>query len=1114
MAETVLSMARSMLGSAISKAAAAAAEEMSLLMGVQKEIWFMKDELKTMQAFLIAAEAMKKKDLLLKVWAEQVRSLSYDIEDCLDEFMVHVGRQSLFQNLMKLKDRHRIAVQIRNLKARVEEVSSRNTRYNLISMDASNAICEVDSYMEDVRNNSANNIAEAELVGFDTPKRELLDKINVNINDGHARVICVVGMGGLGKTTLVRKTYESKEDIAKNFSCCAWITVSQSFSKTELLKDMIKQLLGNRALDACLKELGGKAEDLASYLRQGLDQKRYFTVLDDLWNIHDWKWISSNAFPSNNNKGSRIIVTTRENGLAETCTSKPFIYYLKPLEEECAIDLLLRKMGKCKEDMENDKKLKNIVTKLVKKCGRLPLAILTIGALFGSTHVSEWENLFKQLPLELESNPNLEAMRRMVTLSYSHLPSYLKPCFLYLSIFPEDSEIKRMRLVDRWIAERFVRARVGKTIEDVGESYFDELISRSMTQPSRVNIEGRVKSCRVHDIMRDIVVSISREENFVYSLGDNVPRTVEENFRHVACHGGKYPTVGMDWSRVRSLTFFGERPMGPGRSLCSPQLRMLRTLDLENAEFRFTQKEINNIGLLRHLKYLNVGDGHYRHRHSNIYELPRSIGKLQCLQALDIRNSQISTLPNEISKLQSLRSLRCSNSGYYKYFNLDEPKDCMMQTLCIPTIFMPLVDSGDRDIIIADLHMAFSSRWSKSRGVRVPTGFSKLKDLQILELVDIRRTSTKAIEELGELIQLRKLRVTIKGAAERKCKAFYKAIQKLSSLRSLSIDDEVRSGTGTLESLGSAFSPPPLLKNLRLSGYIGGMPEWFSSLTQLVKIYLDTNKLTEGKTMELLRALPKLMILRLYMKVHVGKELVFREGAFPCLRKLEILGMEQLRGMRFEEGASPEMESIIIYICKLTSRITGIKHLPRLKEISLNGLGARVARLGTLEEEVNGHPNPTKPVLRLQVDRRFHDLGEVEGYDVQVQAIEPVPDHAQEDSQEITLTSTATEPGCDCASIYARPCLCQEKKGSTTLFASSPVNTQYTLAVRLVWAGHAGHPIKWRHTDPPGSVSLFVRSSVPHYNCKTKGARRKPRQDIGCTDNYTAIFQEEWLAGA
>ncbi|CAL5047361.1 unnamed protein product [Urochloa decumbens] len=1005
MAETVLSMARSMLGSAISNAAAAAAEEMSLQMGVQKEIWFMKDELETMQAFLVAPEVSKKKDKLVKVWAKQVRDLSYDIEDCLDEFRVHVGSQRLSRQLMKLKDRHRIAVQIRNLKSRVEEVSSRNARYNLIRAEDSNTAGEAESYMEDIRNHSASNTDETQLVGFAAPKQKLIKMINEHVHDGgYVRVICVVGMGGLGKTTLARKTYESKEDIARNFSCCAWITVSQSFSKTDMLKEMIKQLMGNEALKECLKELEGKAvqvDDLASYLRKGLDQRRYFIVLDDLWNIQDWEWISSIAFPSNNNKGSRIIVTTRENGLAEACTTIPFIYYLKPLEDECAIDLLLRKMGKSREDMENDETLETTVKKLVKKCGCLPLAIVTIGAMFGTTRVSEWEKLFEQLPSELESNPNLEAMRRMVTLSYSHLPSYLKPCFLYLSIFPEDFEIKRRRLVDRWIAEGFVRARVGKTIEDVGESYFDELISRSMIQPSRVNIEGRAKSCRVHDIMRDIVVSISREENFVYSLGDKVPRTVEENLRHVVCHGGNYPTVGMDWSRVRSLTFFGERPMGPGTGhpFCSPQLRMLRTLDLENAELAFTQKEINTIGLLRHLKYLNVW---YAEGYSYIYALPRSIGKLQGLQALDIRDSRISTLPTEISKLQSLRSLRCSKSRYYEYFNLDEPKDCIMETLCIPKIFTPLTDSGKRDTMIASLHMAFSSRWSKSRGVRVPAGISKLKELQILELVDIKRTSAKAIEELGELIQLRKLRVTTAGSTNKKCKTFFIAIQKLSSLRSLSV-------TAIPESMGSAFSPPPQLTSLKLYGYIGELPDWFSGLTQLVKLFLIETKLTEGKTMELLGALPKLMLLDLYKDAYVGKDLVFREGAFPCLRKLRMPGSYQLRGMRFEEGTSPQMESIEVLYCKLTSGIIGIKHLPRLKEISI-GYEAKVARLGTLQEEVNGHPNPTKPVLRLLEDRRLHDLGEVEGSDVQVQATEPVPDHAQEDSLEITLTSTASEP--------------------------------------------------------------------------------------------------------
>uniref|UniRef100_A0A0E0LAJ2 Disease resistance N-terminal domain-containing protein n=1 Tax=Oryza punctata TaxID=4537 RepID=A0A0E0LAJ2_ORYPU len=130
MAETVLSMARSLVGSAISKAASAAANETSLLLGVEKDIWYIKDELKTMQAFLRAAEVMKKKDELLKVWAEQRRDLSYDIEDSLDEFKVHIESQTLFRQLVKLRERHRIAIRIHNLKSRVEEVSSRNTRYS------------------------------------------------------------------------------------------------------------------------------------------------------------------------------------------------------------------------------------------------------------------------------------------------------------------------------------------------------------------------------------------------------------------------------------------------------------------------------------------------------------------------------------------------------------------------------------------------------------------------------------------------------------------------------------------------------------------------------------------------------------------------------------------------------------------------------------------------------------------------------------------------------------------------------------------------------------------------------------------------------------------------
>ncbi|CAD6221624.1 unnamed protein product [Miscanthus lutarioriparius] len=1039
MAETVLSMARSMLGSAVSKAAAAAAQEMSLLMGVQKEIWFMKDELETMQAILVAPEVTKKKDKLVKVWAKQVRDLSYDIEDCLDEFTVHVGSQSLSQQMMKLKDRHRIAVQICNLKARVEEVSKRNTRYHLIKTEASNTTMdETESYLEDIRNHSASNIDEAQLVGFDEPKKKLLEMVQeVRANDGQARVISVVGMGGLGKTTLARKIYESKEDIANSFSCCAWITVSQSFVKTELLQNMTRQLLGEESLKNCLIELEGKGlqiNDLASYLTRELKDRRYFVVLDDLWSIEAWNWIHGIAFPSTNNKGSRIIVTTRDADIANGCTSgESFVYHLKPLEVDDAIQLLLRKARKHHKDLENNKNLRDTVTHLVEKCGCLPLAILTVGGILASKKIEEWGKFYNQLHSELENNPSLEPVRRIVTLSYSHLPSHLKPCFLYLSIFPEDFEIKRRRLVDRWIAEGLVTARGRVTVEEVGESYFQQLISRSMILPARVNFEGVVKSCRVHDIVRDTIISISREENFVYLTEDNVAGVVVgEKFRHVAYHGKSCTNVGVDWSCVRSLTSFGERPMKPQPSLCSPELRMLRTLDLKDAQFKITQNDINNIGLLHHLKYMNAQYGGPIMSHSNIYALPRSIGKLQSLQVLDLRGSCISGLPTEVTKLQSLRSLRCRKNTVLNSFDPRWPLICMKNVLRLPIMFTPLVDSEDRNKMIAEAHLFFSSPFSYSRvpGVRVPRGIGNLKVLQILEVVDLKGTSTKAIEELGELSQLRKLSVTTRGAAKGKCTAFCKALVKLVSLRSVHVEN-----WGTLEWLGSPLSPPPLLRSLKLIGKL-----------------------------QILGALPQLMLLQLINDAYTGEKLTFRTGAFPSLRKLVYEEFEYtLTEMRFEEDASPHMESIHIDQSRLKSGIIGIKHLPSLKEISL-GNNCKVAGLNMLQAEVNQHPN--KPVLRLLRDQSHHDLGDVIRSGVEVEATEPQPDDAEESSQVITTADNSpckdSAPGLDLPRrlpLYRAgsaptntPCLCSASDFFLQLVAAVSVQpaAESELAVCLI----------------------------------------------------------------
>ena len=295
------------------------------------------------------------------------------------------------------------------------------------------------------------------------------------------------------------------------------------------------------------------------------------------------------------------------------------------------------------------------------------------------------------------------------------------------------------------------------------------------------------------------MVSISRDENFVHLVQDSEAGTIEANYRHVAYHGCMCQKIDIDWSHVRSVTVFGERSLGPSPLVCSPDMRMLRALDLENAQFQVTQKDISNIGLFRHLRYLNFSDPQ---GYSHIYKLPRSIGKLQGLRTLNIRDSYITELPIEICKLKSLHSLHCTRKKSYDYFNLIDPEGCLLSTFCWPMLFTPLEDPSDCTEKVAELHMAWSSRGSKSYGVRVPKGISKLKELQILEVVDISRTSSKAIKELGELVQLRKLSVVTEGATKQKCKVLCDAIQKLTCLRSLQV-------YGSLEWLHVASSPPP-----------------------------------------------------------------------------------------------------------------------------------------------------------------------------------------------------------------------------------------------------------------------------------------------------------------
>lgn len=286
-------------------------------------------------------------------------------------------------------------------------------------------------------------------------------------------------------------------------------------------------------------------------------------------------------------------------------------------------------------------------------------------------------------------------------------------------------------------------------------------------------------------------------------------------------------------------------------------------------------------------------------------------------------------------------------------------------------------DHSQRAKLFAKLPMMCSTGFGfpKSCAVRLPRGISNLKELQILEYVDIKRTSSRAIEELGELTQLKKLRVTVKGATEEKCKLFWKAIGKLSYLYSLRVDGD------DLKWLASVSFAPPVLRNLELYGCpkkIPEMPNWVGSLMHLVKIKFLWYGLKVGeRTMEMLGALPNLMLLGIIVDSIVGEKLVFVAEAFPSLRILDMYVEHGPRELRFEEDTLPNIAEIKMSLHTPSVGIIGIKHLPKLKEISFED--CQVAHLGVLQREVNSHPN--RPVLRVP----NQTLGDQGSNDVQVE---------------------------------------------------------------------------------------------------------------------------------
>ncbi|KAJ1410843.1 Virus X resistance protein-like, coiled-coil domain [Sesbania bispinosa] len=865
MAETAVSLVTDKLISLLSN-------EVKLLKDVHVQVGWVKDELLLIQAYLKdadeKAEMTERRDNTVKEWVKQLREVAFRIEDVMDVYLIKVSkrhkRHGVVGVLCKIGffiksviSRHDIMDEIDHIKGSIRRLNETRETLNLNqnSLEASTVgmSARVDLRM------GAHYVEDAQLVGVDDI-RESLTHFLLN-GPSQRTIFSVVGEGGLGKTTIVKNIYNKQKE-KKCFDCHAWITVSRSLKGDHLLKTILESFYEEDNNKSAVKEISETVmpkDNLIRKIREYLQAKSYVIVFYDIWEQDFWGDVE-HALPTDNN--GKIILTTRDRRVADFCKScaPVFIHEMKPLPFENGLKLFHMKAFQfdpqcCPDD------LMQLSKDFVEKCEGVPLAIVAIFGLLSTKNkiVSDWQKVYNSLRSKFSSDPHLKSFHKVLLESYYDLPYHLKSCLLYFGLFPEDYSIKCRRLTRLWVAEGFVKEdeiNKDQTPKEVAEEYLGELIHRSLVKISDLYFDGRVRSCRVHDLMHAFITRKCEELNFCQVV-ENEEFRFHGLTRRLSIHKNIESVEDeRAYGRVRSC-FVSDmeefsKSMVKLKSLLS-SFKLLVALDFENSPLDYLPEPV---GMLLNLKYLNL-------RNTNIKVIPKFIGNLQNLETIDLRDTQVRELPKEINKLVKLRHLLS--------YSVDSKRG--------------LLDAWN---------------W---HGVKLNEGIECLTALQSLTKIDIT-DGNGVINELKNLKRMRRLGIIMRKVnGNEVCNA----IKNMSHLCSLSIATAGDESDQVLE-LQSLTDPPPCIQRLYLDGRLDNLPLWIPKLKNLVRLRLAWSRLMEDP-LPLLKSLSELVELRLY-ESYEGGEIHFQEGWFTKIKYLRLRHFSGLRTLRIYEKALPHLEEL------------------------------------------------------------------------------------------------------------------------------------------------------------------------------------------------------------
>ncbi|KAK9144796.1 hypothetical protein Sjap_004699 [Stephania japonica] len=881
-----------------------AERELSLLWNAKSDMESLASTLTTIQAVLADAETKQFTDNAIKVWLAKLEDAAFKADDILDEWATdeslapHCSCSSSFNYAKPIMSRRKIAKEIKAIRERIEGIAEERSKFHLSNHQITQMNRETSSFPN-----------EPQIYGRDLDKENIINSLLESQNiggDGDVSVFPILGMGGLGKTTLAQIVYND-ERVLKHFDTRVWYCVSDDFDVKKISKAIVKSVSG------CSCGPDDTLEDVQVRLREALRGRRLLLVLDDVWTEKQELWKKFKNSLLSGAKGASIIVTTRLPIVADIAGIAQ-AYELSPLHNDDCLLLFQSYAFKNVGDQSNQEFME-IGRQIVKKCGGLPLAARALGSLLRSTRdIGQWERIrdseIWNLP-EGKEDTILPALR----LSYNYLSPRLRQCFAYCSLFPKDYEMEKEELILIWMANGLIPTDQRTDLGVVGNEIFNGLLWHSMLEGKWRDGDGNVKTCRMHDLLHDLASSILKSHCSHLEYGSLGDLHIPDKARHFSVISETDSELHINQSRqsqqsLRTLMVDCSYPI----LVDFTHFTCLRTLHMTGA-FELS-KRLSAIGDLKHLRYLSLVS-------CRLESLPKSIGKLGNLQILNLEDNDLQALPSSIGDLKKLRYLFLS--GNSSLTSLPKSIGGLKSLLALRVRFCGLKALPES---ITSLH---SLRHLHTRGCYdlkgMPNGIGSMTGLQTLSYFKVgeEKRGFAGIRELQGLNLLKgKLRI---GLDHVKCVEDARGACLMSKTRLSTLtlwwiywyEDAVRSRS---KEVLEGLQPHPNIKELGILYYPGAeFPTWMQMGDPL-------------------SSFPRLSHLSLHSLYNLEEWLLdWKENeSLPALQSLELYWCSQLK-------------SLPVQLCNLTS----LKSLHIVFCDHLLSLPLELTRLTSLERLTIGH---------------------------------------------------------------------------------------------------------------------------------------------------------------